>query len=49
MEDLRRKQKGPEAEDYFGREKRKGAEAETSRRGSRGRFHPVGGMGSCPC
>jgi len=45
----RRKPKAPELETYFGKRKVKELEVETTRRGSKGRFHPVIGMGSCPC
>ena len=45
----RRKPKTPEPESYLGKRKGKEREAETSRRGSEGRFHHISGMGSCPC
>jgi len=49
LADLRRKRKALEEEDYFGNWKVKEPETETSRRGSRGRFHAISGKGSCPC
>jgi len=45
----RRKRKAPELEANFGKRKGKERETETWRKGGPGRFHAIGGMGSCPC